>query len=755
MAVSLGARVYAWRKWLVASWILATVAGFVLGRHVFDVLEPGGFEVVSSRTEALEREIRDRFGKSTPDLVALYDAGGPTLDDPEIRLEMELIAAGLEADPIVAEVGSPLLAPDTLVGRDGTQWLVTVDMFGEDAEQQEAFDRIEGLLRSERLDVAVGGDLAAKVEAQRISRRDLLRAEMISIPLVAILLVVFFRGFVAALLPLMLGAFSIAMSLAVLRLLGELFAVSLFAVNIVTFLGLGLAVDYALFMVQRFREELGVGNTPEVAIRRTVGTAGKTIFYSGLAVAASLVGLMWVPILLLRSVAMAGTVVVLLTNLGAVLLLPGLLALLGRRVGGVRPPHEDEARLSMRFWRRSAWACMRHPGTVAVIVTAILVIVGLPFLRMQTALSDARVFPPDSEVRRVYDATIDRDQFPMAGVGAHLVMVRTKDGRPIGSPDAARALFDLDQAIAARDDVESVWSVAGAIGDRELTVRVLGDPTIVPLPQRRRLRSVVDGDATLVRVASIHPSGSVEARQQIEQLRELATGPLVLEVTGRAARAAEVRDAMARNLPRTVATVGSVTFVMLVLAFGAPVIAIKAVILNVLSLSASFGALVWVFQDGRFQGLLGYVSVGAIDPTVPVMMFAIAFGLSMDYELFLISRIKEHHDRHQDNRASVAQGLVMTGPVITKAAILLLAVIVGMIAGSLIFLKEIGLGLALAITIDASLIRILLVPSTMTLLGRWNWWAPSGLLRWWRRTGIGVAEGEARRVEPTGRHAVV
>ena len=745
MGVTLGARAYRWRKWLVALWVLATVAGFVLGRHAFSVLEPGGFEVVHSRTEALEREVRQRFGKSTPDVVALYDGDGRTLDDARVRSEISRIVAQLEADPIVSEVGNPLLVPDTLVSRSQTRWLVTVDMLGEDAQQQAAFERIESTLRSPLLDEAVGGDLAAKVEAQRISMRDLVRAELISIPLIIILLVVFFRGFVAALLPLMLGAFSIAMSLAVLRVLGELFAVSFFAVNIVTFLGLGLAVDYALFMVQRFREELGVGNSPEVAIARTVSTAGKTIFYSGLAVAVSLVGLLWVPILLLRSIAMAGTIVVLLTNLGAVLLLPALLALLGRRVGGVRPPDVSERRFSTRFWRRSAWACMRRPALIAVLVATGLVVLGLPALRMQTALSDARVFPAQSEVRQVYDATLDRDEFPMAGVGALLVMVRTRTGEPIGTPEAAGALFDLDRAIAAREDVEAVWSIPSAIGDRELTMRVLDDPSIVPPLSRRRLQGVLDGDATLVRVASAHPSGSVAAREQIDELRAMATGPLVLEVTGRAARAAEVRDAMAKRLPLTVGTVATVAFVMLVLAFGAPVIAIKAVMMNVLSLSASFGALVWVFQDGRFEGLLRYTSVGAIDPTVPVMMFAIVFGLSMDYELFLISRIKEHYDTARDNRASVAQGLMVTGPVITKAAILLLAVITGLIAGSLIFLKELGLGMALAIIIDASLIRILLVPSTMALLGKFNWWAPRGLWRLWRRSGIGVAEGEAVR----------
>jgi trehalose monomycolate/heme transporter len=241
-------------------------------------------------------------------------------------------------------------------------------------------------------------------------------------------------------------------------------------------------------------------------------------------------------------------------------------------------------------------------------------------------------------------------------------------------------------------------------------------------------------------VASIHPPDSPQGRRQVEQLRALHVAPLVLDVTGDAARSAEVWEALSGNLLRVVATVAIATFVMLLVGFGAPVVAAKAVLMTALSLTASFGALVWIFQDGRFERLLGYESVGTIDPTVPVMIFAVVYGLSMDYELFLISRIKEHHDHGKDTRESVADGLAASGPVITKAAILLLAVIAGLIAGSLAILKELGVGMALAIIIDASLIRILLVPSTMALLKEWNWWSPGALGRLWHRSRIGVSE---------------
>jgi trehalose monomycolate/heme transporter len=740
MAGSLSSRLYAWRKWLVGLWLGFSVAGLLIGSPVFSVLEPGGFEVVGSRSQALELEARRRFGVATPSLVALYDAHGRTLDDPAIREQVAHIVEQLQVDPLVAEVGSPLEIPEALVARDPSRWLITVDLRGEHREQEEAYDRLDGILRSGTFETAVGGELAAMVDAQQIARNDLIRAELIAVPAVAILLVVFFRSVTAALLPLVLGGFSIAMSIAVLRVLGEYLSISLFAVNIVTFLGFGLAVDYALFMVQRYREELGAGHEPATAVVRTTRTAGKTILYAGLAVSASLLSLLWVPILLLRSVAVAGVFVVLLTNFAAVILLPAMLGLLGDRIGAVQPPAEREETRSARFWRASSRRFMRRPWLVAALVAGALIALGTPALRMQTALADARTFEAGSDVRRVYEAVADRQLFPFADVGAHLLLVRTRGGESIRSPQAARALVDLDRAIRDVPGVESVTGVAASFASGRSAAAVLGNLEMLPAPVRRRIDVLIDGDATLVRVASIHPPDSPEGRRQVEQLRTLHVDPLVLDVTGDAARSAEVWEAMSGNLLRVVATVAIATFVMLLVGFGAPVVAAKAVLMTALSLTASFGALVWIFQDGRFERLLGYESVGTIDPTVPVMIFAVVFGLSMDYELFLISRIKEHHDHGKDNRESVADGLAASGPVITKAAILLLAVIAGLIAGSLAILKELGVGMALAIIIDASLIRILLVPSTMALLKEWNWWAPSALRRFWHRSRIGVSE---------------
>lgn len=747
MGSSLGGKAYAWRRWLVALLFVLTAAGFGLGYDAATVLEPGGFEVVDSPTLALERQLYERFGHTTPDVVAMYHAPDGDLDDPAIRSEMAEIVARVRADPAIEAVGSPLVLQDALVSADGSRWLVTVDLAGEEPEQQRAFHRIDDLLRSDALDEAIGGRVAANVETQEIARKDLVRAELISIPTVAILLVVFFRGLVAASLPLVVGAFAVAMSLTALRVLGSFFEISLFALNIVTFLGLGLAIDYALFMVQRFREELGVGNPPDIAVRNTVSTAGKTIAYSGLAVAASLLGLIWVPVNLLRSIAMAGTVVVLLTNLCAVVLLPALLGLLGRRVGGVRPQEVTQARRSTRFWRQAAAGCMRRPVVVTVLTSGFLLLCGVPFLRMQTVVSDARVFPPESEVRIVYDAISDPELFPRSGVDTHLLLVEMRTGESITSEAGVRSLFSLVEAIEALPGVDSVSSIVGAFDDPDTAVAALTRREALPSAIRARVEGAIDGNATLVQVDGAYPTSSPEARAQVAALERLDTRRLDVRVTGRAAEIAEIRDALGDRLPYAAVTVAGVIFLMLIMAFGAPVIAAKAVVMTALSLSASFGALVFIFQDGRLERLLNYASVGAVDPIIPVMMFAIIFGLSMDYELFLLSRIKEHHDKTHDNTESVSEGLTVTGPIISSAAILLLAVIAGLIAGSLIFLKELGVGMALAIIIDATLIRILLVPSTMALLGRWNWWAPGPLFRWWRRTGMGVAEGEVRRFE--------
>jgi uncharacterized membrane protein YdfJ with MMPL/SSD domain len=603
--------------------------------------------------------------------------------------------------------------------------------------------------------VAIGGPLAAGVHAQELARDDLRRAELFALPVALLILLLYFRRPLPAVLPALVGGFAITGSFPILRALAEIADVSLFALNIVVFLGLGLAVDYSLFIVQRQREELAVGNPVDVALRRTLETAGKTVLFSGVAVIVSLLALAWVPISLLRSVALGGTLVVVLANLGALVILPTLLALIGERIAGqgVLGGGGIDRRLLAHQrggggWARTAAAVMRRPGLVAAIVGALLLWAGSPFLRMQTATADARIFPPASEIHQVHAAASDSERFAVDPSATHIVLVKTRSGAAMLEPASLAALTELGDAIARIDGVVQVEGLS--------TVLPPGSPPLSELLAARpaglleRLDPLVDRDATILRVASTVPASSPRAREQLAAIEAAVPAELRVAIAGTAAHARELDSALADRLPWAALTVALASFVVLLLAFGAPVVALKAVIMNALSLTASFGALVWVFQDGRFEQLLEYRSFGTIEPTVPVMMFALVFGLSMDYELFLLSRVREAWLRDRDDRKSVAEGLTRTGPIITIAAAILIVVVLGLAAGTLVFMKQLGIGIALAIVLDATLIRLLLVPSTMALLGKWNWWTPGWLARAREALRLELREGEAELVAAKG-----
>jgi RND superfamily putative drug exporter len=398
-------------------------------------------------------------------------------------------------------------------------------------------------------------------------------------------------------------------------------------------------------------------------------------------------------------------------------------------------------------WARIAAAVMRRPGLVTVIVGVLLLWTGSPFLRMETATADARIFPPDSEVHQVHAALSDSDRFAVDPSATHLLLVKTRSGAAMLEPESFAALEEFSDAVAKIDGVaqiEGLTSLPLPEGSPPLGM-LLAAPEL-PESLRAELDPLVDQHATLLRVTSTVPASSPEAREQLAAIEAAVPSELELGLAGAAAHARELDAALADRLPWAALTVGLASFVVLLLAFGAPVVAIKAVIMNALSLAASFGALVWVFQDGRFEQLLHYRSIGTIEPTVPVMMFALVFGLSMDYELFLLSRVREAWLRDRDDRDSVAEGLTRTGPIITTAAAILIAVVLGLAAGTLVFMKQLGVGIALAILIDATLIRLLLVPSTMALLGKWNWWSPRWLARAREALRLELREGEAERV---------
>jgi uncharacterized membrane protein YdfJ with MMPL/SSD domain len=699
----------------------------VAGRGAAGKLAAGGFELVDSPSAQIAADIHQMFDVREPDVVAVVE---PTAEQ-GVAVALRTTVETLEQDERVDEVAL-LGDPDAIAQ---TPCVITVALAGPSSQRTAAFDDIAELLHAAAPTVEVGGELATQLHAQQLAEKDLLRAELVAIPAVAFALVVFFRGIVAAALPLGLGAFSIAVALALLQALTLVTTVSVFALNIVTFLGLGLAVDYALFMVQRFREELAEDRPPIDAALRTVATAGRTVVYSGVAVTACLLALLFFPIVLVRSVAVGGAVVVLCTMLAAITLLPAAMVVLGRRLG--RKTHRSA---STGAWARWAAHVMAWPGSMALLATVVLVALAWPGLRVETAISDARIFPPGDEVRVVQERMTEDPTLAALGSRRHMILLSSDDA--FTTPTGAGELYDAVVAYRATDGVlrvDALPTIAGAPG-RDAFIGFMTNLSRVPEPARRELDRVLADHHTLVLVASDRVPGSTAASEQLAALQAATPVELHAEFAGPLASGDEVRRALVnRSLP-ALATILGVMFVIVMVGFAAIAVALEAVVMAVLSFGASFGILVAVFQDGRLERLLGYESVGTTDPLVPIIAGAIVLGLSMDYELFLLSRIKEEFNRTRDPVGSVAHGLQQTAGIVTSAAVVLVLVLVGFASARILFVKQLGVVMAVAVLLDATIVRALLVPATLRLIGRWNWWSPSFLRRGLERLRIGIDE---------------
>ena len=621
--------------------------------------------------------------------------------DPAVAASLRATAERLRAIPGVAEVADPVTTPvPELVAADGRAVLVAVELapgLGEDRFDQ-AVEAAEAELR--RLDaprVLVGGGPLQDWEFEDQVESDLARAELLSMPVVLVLLLVIFGGIVAAGLPVLVALVGVAGTLLALLGISAVTEVSVYSVNVVTMLGLGLAVDYALLLVSRFREERATRDLP-AAVEAAAATAGRTVVFSGLTVAASLAGLLVFADPFLRSMAYGGGAVVLIDMLAAVTLLPALLGMWGHRIRPT-PTQAPSAGLFASVSR----VVQRRALLIVVAVAVPLVVAATPFLHARYQQPDAGFLPEGAESRELVE-TLQARFAPGVWVEPLVVVADA------GTDEAALDAY--------------VRTVAGLEG-----VRAVGEPR------------ALDGG---VQVVEVLPEGSgtdAAASRLVGDVRSVAA-PFAVQVTGDAAELADYQATIRDRLPLAVALVVLATFVLLFLFTGSVVVPVKAIVMNVLSLGATFGALVWVFQDGHLAGLLGAEGSGALDPTVPVLTFAITFGLSMDYEVFLLSRIKEAWDETGDNDQAVALGLQRSGRIVTSAALLLVVVYAGFMAAGMLTIKQIGLGTVLAVLLDATVVRMLLVPATMKLMGRWNWWAPGPLRRLHRR--VGLAEAPAR-----------
>ncbi len=752
MLARLGGMIYRTR-WLVLFLALLIVAGAaVFGTGLFGSLKSGGFNDPASESSRAQALLDAKLGGATADIVILMSNGSIKATDAPFMDAATQLLTRLKVRPEVASVTAYYSTHSaSLLSRDGHETFAVVQLKAKDeATKEKDFKTIQPLITSPVIETKVGGNVAVNVAINKQVSSDLERAELITFPIVAILLLIVFGSLVAASLPLLIGGVAIMGAFAILRAIAGWTDVSIYAANVVTMLGLGLAIDYALFIVTRFREELG-SDDGEVkgAIERTMSTAGRTIMFSGLTISTSLLGLLIFPVMFLRSIGMGAIAATLIAMLAALTILPALLAVLGRRVNTLSlqrlfrrrsPSQRYDTSLETRgVWYRISGTVMQHPVVVGLSVLAILVMLGLPFLGVTFATPDVKVLSTQQEARIVSDR-LSRD-FTQQG-NAQLVIALQTPGDALSPTNLA----SLDSYVHTIKGIHGVVSVDSLVTlNPSLTLadyqQLYAHPGVNP-QLTAMATQLANGDTTKITIAMQPADHTTAAENIVNQVRAIhAPGGLVPLVDGVTAYQIDLLASLQATLPYGLLVIIIAVSVLLFLMTGSLLMPIKAIVLNILSLSATFGALVWIFQDGHLQNLLGFQSTGSIDATQPILIFAIAFGLSMDYEVFLLSRIKERYDATGDNREAVSSGMQRTGRLITSAALLLAVVLLAFGSSKIIFIQEIGIGLAIAVIIDATLVRMLLVPATMRLLGKWNWWAPAPLRAIWRRIGLGESTG--------------
>ena len=717
-------------KLVVITAVVLFAAAGAFGGSVADKLDPYGADDPDTESVIADDRLEKAGFREAGVIVLIADAplapaagaqgqpGSPAAPaaTQAAREKVEAVAAQVADDPDVEEVAGFLNtnSPDFLSedGRD-TYLAVSLTPTG-DKDQQEAADRIREELAGEP-GVSVGGFALSLKQVNQQVEEDLRKAEMLAFPLLFLLSFLFFRSLVAAALPLLVGGLAIIGTFFFLRVASELGSISIFALNLTTGLGLGLAIDYSLFVVSRYREEIAKTGPGFEAMRRTMLTSGRTVLFSSLTVTAALASLLVFPQRFLYSMGLGGAIVALLAALISLTVLPAVLALLGERVNSLSPKFlqrrvERESRpTSEGFWYRLSRFVMRRPAPIAAASAALLIALGIPFLQIKFTFPDAQILPEERSARQVDNVL--RAEFPPNRDTPIRLLVEN------ASPEKVAAVS------------EQVRGVDGVL-------------TVNPP------RQLDNGDA-VIEAVSAAPYINDKSRDTVRELRDLPPPPeSEILVTGGTANFLDFQESLKDHLPAALAIVIVATLVVLFLMTGSVVLPVKQLLMNVLNLSAVFGILVFVFQDGRLEGLLDYSSQGALEQTMPILLFAIAFGLSTDYGVFLLSRIKEARDAGASDSECIAVGLERTGRIVTAAAVLFAIAIGAFATSEIIFIKQNGVGTALAVLIDATIIRALLVPSLMELLGRWNWWAPKPLRRLHYRIGLAetIPEGTTGRV---------
>jgi RND superfamily putative drug exporter len=726
-------------------WPVLAVSGLMLIASALIViqgakLQSGGFIETSESGRASRLIERELPGAGGGTFTLIFSSDSLAATSAEFRTAVDNALAPLRSDPRVAAIVTPYdgTAPDPtrLISTNGRAAAIDVAVKDDIATARDYYKELRAKVRSETLHIQATGILAINNGFNEVLQQDLNRAETVSLPLALGLLLVVFGSIVAALVPLGVGVLAVVGGIAGMFLVAHVTDVSVYALNVVTLIGLGVAIDYSLFITNRFREEMRRGHSGNNALAIAMATSGRAITFSGLTVAIGLSGMLFYQGTFLSSMGISGAIVVGSAVFYGLTFLPALLAILGRNLGRGRIPIFQPDSAGTGWWHTIATGVMRRPVLVLVPVVAFILLAGSPFLHLRLANNDVTTLPLHEESRAAFDRLVN--EFP-GGNQTHIsVVVEYATGDPLG-PARVPALVDLAKRIAALPNVDQITSpvtIDPRLGAPEYAALYAQPRSQLPQQLQALVRSTVGEHIVLLDVVTKKGIYSDEARALLRSLRDVPAPPEATTlVTGFTAIDLDTVEFIASHTPAALAYIMAATMFVLFLLLGSVILPLKAVIMNLLSISASFGAIVWIFQDGHFAGQLGFTP-GSIDPTLPVIMFCTVFGLSMDYEVLLLSRIQEEYLKTHDNTRSVAMGLEKSGRLITGAAAIMVGVFAAFALADIVLIKAIGLGMALAVAIDATLVRALVVPATMRLLGDLNWWAPGPLARLQRRIGL-------------------
>ncbi len=721
MLARLGDFAFRRRRATIAGTLVAVLALAVLAAGVMAALVLNRWEAPGTESVRAQHVLAEEFGTGNANLILLVTAAGGNVDDPAVAAAAQDVSARLAAEPAVGDVWSywSLDGDATLRSTDGGSALVLAHVLGDATSARAAIAELipAYTLDGPAIEVDVAGGEAASTQISRLATQDFVRAEMIIVPIVLVLLVIVYRRVSSALLTLAVGLFAVLATLAGLRLLAMVTEVSSFASNVTLVMGIGLGVDYSLFVISRFGESLGRGRSVRDALVETLDTAGRTVVFSALTVAASLAVLIALPFPFLRSFGYAGIIVVVTAVVGALVVLPAALAMLGQRAArrGVVPVPPKNA--EQGGWYRLGTSVMRRPVLFGGAALVVVLALAAPALGLRIGLPDDRVLPETASVRQTYDVL--RADFPVEANDAIQVVASS------GAADPA-AVAAYAAALSRIDGIVQVNSAAGTFAGGQLVGEAGPSAARLTSPAGTRLEAIPTREVL----------AGTDTDRLVTQVRAVPgpVGPVI--VGGYPAELTDFRAVLMDRVPLVAVLILLVTFVILFLMTGSLLIPLKATVLNLMSIGVMFGVLVVVFQNGFLAEVLGFTPIGTLDPAFPILMFCVAYGLSMDYEVFMLSRIKEEYDRTGDNDRSVLLGMQRSAPLITAAAVTLAVSFGVYAAGQIMYLKMIGIGTAVAIVVDATLIRAVLVPAFMRLAGGANWWAPAPLRRVYERFGI-------------------